>query len=72
MWRCPAISLDDDRHTPAPTLDLLRDTLAAAPIERVRVTSPDLDAPLDHFTWVRRDSPIAARVATFAMNSPRS
>ena len=61
-----AISVDDDKYTPAPTLDHLCAKMAAASVERVHVTAGEAGAPLDHFKWVRAAGPIASRVATFA------
>jgi predicted alpha/beta hydrolase len=61
-----AISIDGDTFTPAPTLDHLVAKLAQAPVQREHLTSADLGAAVDHFTWVRASAPIAARVAQVA------
>jgi predicted alpha/beta hydrolase len=58
-----AISVEGDRFTPASTLDHLCAKLAAAPVERVHVTTAEAGVPLDHFAWVRAAEPVAARVA---------
>ena len=59
------ISVDDDRFTPAPTLDHLCAKLTAAPVERVHVSTAEAGTPLDHFAWVRAAEPVASRVAAF-------
>jgi predicted alpha/beta hydrolase len=64
-----AISVDDDRYTPAPTVDHLVGKLTAAPVERRHYTVAEAGAPLDHFTWVRAAKPLAARIATFVTDS---
>ena len=61
------------RHTrefegAAPTLDHLVAKLALAPVRREHLTSANLGAAVDHFTWVRASAPIAARVAQVARN----
>jgi predicted alpha/beta hydrolase len=61
-----AISIDGDTFTPAPTLDHLVSKLAQAPVQREHLTSADLGAAVDHFTWVRASAPIASRVAEVA------
>jgi len=55
-----AISVANDRYTPAATLDHLCALLSSAPIQRVHLTDP-----LDHFTWVRSPDAVAARVVEF-------
>jgi predicted alpha/beta hydrolase len=64
--RVLAISVDGDTFTPAPTLDHLVAKLALAPVQREHLTSAELGAAVDHFTWVRASAPIAARVAQVA------
>ncbi|MFC4145066.1 alpha/beta fold hydrolase [Micromonospora mangrovi] len=66
-----AVSVDDDQYTPHPTLDHLCGKLTAAPVTRHRYTVAEAGAPLDHFTWVRAATPLAARVADFAAGLPR-
>ncbi|MGC1215267.1 MAG: alpha/beta fold hydrolase [Micromonospora sp.] len=66
-----AISVDDDQYTPHETLDHLCGKLAAAPVTRQRYTAADAGAPLDHFSWVRACTPLAARVAAFATALPK-
>jgi len=55
-----AISLAEDRLTPAPTLDRLCAELTGAQVERVH-----LDGQLDHFTWARTPEAVAQRVVAF-------
>ncbi|PWU53464.1 alpha/beta hydrolase [Micromonospora globispora] len=66
-----AVSVDDDRYTPHQTLDHLCGKLAAAPVTRQRYTAAEAGAPLDHFSWVRASTPLAARVAAFAATLPK-
>ncbi|WP_239134195.1 alpha/beta hydrolase family protein [Rugosimonospora africana] len=72
-----AISVDEDRFTPASTVDYLVGKLPAAPVRREHYAASDragdipvlaapLGARLDHFAWVRAAGPLADRVATFA------
>jgi predicted alpha/beta hydrolase len=55
-----AVSLERDRYTPAPTVDLLVGKLAAAPVQREHY-----DGTADHFRWARDPGPVAGRVARF-------
>jgi predicted alpha/beta hydrolase len=64
-----AISFDGDAFTPAATLDHLVGMLAAAPVERVHLGPAEMDASVDHFTWVRAAAPVATRVAELARGS---
>ncbi|MFD2766199.1 alpha/beta fold hydrolase [Micromonospora eburnea] len=66
-----AVSVDDDQYTPHETLDHLCAKLTAAPMTRHRYPVSEAGAPLDHFTWVRAATPLAARVAAFAATLPR-
>jgi predicted alpha/beta hydrolase len=66
-----AVSVDDDQYTPHATLDHLCAKLTAAPVTRHRYTAAEAGAALDHFTWVRASTPLAARVAGFAAGLPR-
>jgi predicted alpha/beta hydrolase len=61
------VSVDSDAYTPAPVVDHLAAKLTAAPIERAHIGADTLDAPIDHFKWVRAaGAPIAARISRFA------
>lgn len=60
-----AVSVDDDRYTPAEVIDQLCRDLSAAPVRREHYTVAEAGAPLDHFRWVRAGAPLAARVADF-------
>jgi predicted alpha/beta hydrolase len=66
-----AVGVDNDQYTPHGTLDHLCAKLPSAAVVRERLTAAPGDSPLDHFTWVRASSPLAARVATFAADLPR-
>ena len=66
-----AVSVDDDQYTPHETLDHLCRKLAAAPVTRERYTAAEAGAPLNHFSWVRASTPLAARVAAFAATLPK-
>jgi predicted alpha/beta hydrolase len=59
-----AVSLERDRYTPAPTVDLLVGKLAAAPVRREHY-----DDGVDHFSWARSPTPIADLVAQFAADA---
>jgi predicted alpha/beta hydrolase len=61
-----AVSLENDRFTPAATMDHLVAMLDAAPVEREHHTAAQAGAPLDHFSWVRASAALADRVAAFA------
>lgn len=61
-----AVSVDNDRYTPASSVDHLCGKLPAAAIERAHYTVAEAAGPLDHFRWVRAGAPLAARVAGFA------
>ncbi|SCG63748.1 Predicted alpha/beta hydrolase [Micromonospora echinaurantiaca] len=65
-----AVSVDDDQYTPHGTMDALCAKLVAAPVTRERYTVAEAGAPLDHFTWVRAATPLAARVAAFTAGLP--
>jgi len=58
-----AVSVAKDQFTPAATLDHLCAKLAGAPVERIH-----LNEHLDHFTWVRKPDPVAARVANWIVS----
>lgn len=62
-----AVSVEGDRYTPAATLDHLCAMMTAAAIDRIHLTTADLGAPVDHFTWARTSTPIAGLVADFTM-----
>ncbi len=59
-----AISVPHDSLTPPETLDQLCGQLTGAQVERVRLTEP-----LDHFSWVRQPTAVAAHVARFVLGS---
>ncbi|MGS2617217.1 alpha/beta hydrolase family protein [Micromonospora sp. LZ34] len=65
-----AVSVDDDQYTPHATMDQLCAKLVATPVVRERYTVAEAGAPLNHFTWVRAATPLAARVAAFAAGLP--
>lgn len=65
-----AVSVDNDRYTPSPTVDHLCGKLAAAPVTRRHLGLDLADGPLDHFRWARSGSPLAGWVADFAMSLP--
>ncbi|WP_433392341.1 alpha/beta hydrolase family protein [Micromonospora sp. KLBMP9576] len=65
-----AVSVDDDQYTPHETVDHLCAKLGVAPVERERYTPAQAGARMDHFTWVRASTPLAARVARFAADLP--
>ncbi|MEO3817088.1 alpha/beta fold hydrolase [Plantactinospora sp. B24E8] len=67
-----AISVEGDPLTPHETLDELCAKLTAAPVRRERYVGAEADGPLNHFTWVRASTRIAARVAAFAADLPVS
>lgn len=67
-----AISVEGDPLTPHETLDELCAKLTAAPVRRERYAGTAADGPLNHFTWVRASTGIAARVAAFAADLPVS
>lgn len=56
-----AVSLERDRHVPAPVVDCLAATLPAAFVQRAH-----FDGGADHFSWARDGGPLADRVAAFA------
>lgn len=62
-----AVSVEGDQYTPAATLDHLCAMMPAAAIHRVHLTTADLGAPVDHFTWARTSTPIAGLVADFSL-----
>ena len=61
-----AVSVEHDTLTPAPTVDDLCRRLTSAPISRVHYTAAESGTPMDHFTWTRSATPLAARIAAFA------
>jgi predicted alpha/beta hydrolase len=61
-----AVSVDGDQFTPAATLDHLCSLMPAAPMRRVHLSTAELGTPVDHFSWARTSTPIAALVAAFA------
>jgi predicted alpha/beta hydrolase len=60
-----AVSLDGDRLTPPATLDHLCSLMPDAALQRVHFSAAELGTPVDHFTWARASTPIAALVARF-------
>jgi predicted alpha/beta hydrolase len=65
-----AISVDGDAYTPPRTTDRLCALMPDAPLRREHLTTAQLGARVDHFTWARTATPIAARVADFAAALP--
>ncbi|WP_341720137.1 alpha/beta fold hydrolase [Micromonospora sp. FIMYZ51] len=63
-----AVSVEGDQYTPHPTLDRLCAKLTAAQVQRERYHVPG--NTLDHFTWVRAATPLAARIADFTAGLP--
>jgi predicted alpha/beta hydrolase len=65
-----AISMDGDQYTPAATLDHLCAMMPAAEVRRVHLTTADIGTPVDHLSWARTSTPIAAMVAGYAGDLP--
>jgi predicted alpha/beta hydrolase len=59
-----AVSVADDQFTPASLLDHLC-TRLGGPVQRVHITAADAGAAIDHFSWVRANVPVVARVCAF-------
>jgi predicted alpha/beta hydrolase len=58
------VSVAGDRFTPAPLLDHLCARLGG-PVERVHITAAEAGAAIDHFSWVRANVAVVARVCAF-------
>lgn len=61
-----AVDMEADQYTPAPTVDHLTAKLSAARVVRQHYSAAEAGAPIDHFTWARHGTPLAARVADWA------
>jgi predicted alpha/beta hydrolase len=61
-----AVDMETDQYTPAPTVEHLTAKLSAATVERQHYSAAEAGAPIDHFTWARNGTPLAARVAAWA------
>ncbi|MGI5181631.1 alpha/beta fold hydrolase [Dactylosporangium sp. CA-152071] len=61
-----AVDMEADQYTPAPTVDRLTAKLSAAAVVREHYSAADAGSPIDHFTWARHGTPLAARVAAWA------
>ncbi|WP_327009078.1 alpha/beta fold hydrolase [Dactylosporangium sp. NBC_01737] len=61
-----AVDMETDQYTPAPTVDHLTAKLSGATVVRQHYSAADAGSPIDHFTWARHGTPLAARVATWA------
>ncbi|GAA1744474.1 alpha/beta fold hydrolase [Luedemannella helvata] len=65
-----AVSVDNDRYTPATTVDHLCRKLVAAPVSRRHLDAAQATGRLDHFRWARSTSPLAGWVGDFARAIP--
>jgi predicted alpha/beta hydrolase len=65
-----AVSVDNDRYTPPPTMDHLVGKLSAASVRRRHLDAAQASGPLDHFRWVRATSPLAGWITEFAASLP--
>jgi predicted alpha/beta hydrolase len=63
-----AVSVDGDAFTPAPTVDLMVSKMTRAPVRRRHLTTAEIGR-VNHFTWVRASTPIAALVAELTIGS---
>ena len=61
-----AVEMEADHYTPAPTVDHLTAKLSSARVSRQHYSAAEAGAPIDHFTWARHGTPLAARVADWA------
>ena len=66
-----AVSVDNDRYTPATTVDHLCRKLVAAPVSRRHLDAASATGPLDHFRWARATSPLAGWLGDFARTLPQ-
>lgn len=57
-----AISVDDDKYTPSPTVDFLVSKLEPAMVHREHLTRRRAGTGIDHFKWVRAGAPVAALI----------